>query len=157
MQVSGDGEPLMAQAGDTLLSRKSQGALKVDISAASAASTSDAQPAADFGPTSSQGTSQLVRYYPFSRLFIICLHVRKPYNAALLVLLLEQVVNVFIPDCAVLALQTTRGSMQIDLIGEGVPCVTVDLLKLCISAYTSRDLLCLLLPNAIRKSFSFEA
>ena len=77
MQVSGDGEPLMAQAGDTLLSRKSQGALKVDISAASAASTSDAQPAADFGPTSPQGTSQLVRYYPFSKLSIICLPVRK--------------------------------------------------------------------------------
>ena len=31
---------------------------------------------------------------------------------------LEQVVNVFISDCAVLALQTTRDSMQIDLRGQ---------------------------------------
>ena len=98
MQVSGDGEPLMAQAGDTLLSRKSQGVLQVDISAASATSTSDAQPTADFSPTPPQGTSQLVRYCPFSRLSRICLHVRKPYNEALLGLSLEQVVNIFIPD-----------------------------------------------------------
>ena len=61
MQVSGVGEPLMAQAGDTLLSRKSQGVLQVNISAASAASTSTAQPTADSGSTSPQGTSQLVR------------------------------------------------------------------------------------------------
>ena len=47
--------------------------------------------------------------------------------------------------------------MQIDLMGEGVPWMTVNFLKLCINAYTSRDLLCILLPNAIRKSFSFEA
>ena len=104
MQVSGDGEPLMAQAGDTLLSRKSQGVLRVDISAASATSTPDAQPTADSGPTSPQGTSQLVRYYLFSRLSRTCLHVRNPYNETLLGLSLEQVVNTFIPDCAVLAL-----------------------------------------------------
>ena len=60
---------------------------------------------------------------------------------------------IFIPDCAVLALQTTRGLMQIDLMGEGMPCMTVAVLKLCIS----EGLLCILLPNAIRKSFSFKA
>lgn len=60
MQVSGDGEPLMAQAGDTLLSRKSQGVLQVDISAASSASASEPQPAAELGLTSPQGTSHLV-------------------------------------------------------------------------------------------------
>ena len=66
----------MAQAGDTLLSRNSQGMLRVDISAASLASA-DARPAADVGPTSPQGTSQMVGRCLVSRLSIICLHVKE--------------------------------------------------------------------------------
>ena len=78
MQVSGDGELLMAQAGDTLLSRKSQGVLQVAASAASMASASEPQPAAELGPTSPQGTSQLVRYCHLLRLPVVRLHVTEP-------------------------------------------------------------------------------
>ena len=70
----------MAQAGDTLLSRKSQGVLQVNISAASLANASDTRPAAEIGPTSLQGRPQTVSHYLFRQLSSTFLHVKTLLN-----------------------------------------------------------------------------